>query len=92
MLDIYDFGKYRLGLTNNEIREWLKLRYNEILSCRGKPIKKINKATWDKFWQIAGVNTVPIIREGNKKITLMYRHDVDRFTYQLYCGKETYFD
>ena len=91
-LNINQFGKYRLGLTNDEIKEWLKLRWNEILSWRGKPIKRINKATWDKFWKIAGVNTMAVIREGHKKITLMYRHDCERFTDKLYLNKETYFD
>jgi hypothetical protein len=92
MLDINEFGKYRLGLTTEEIKEWLKLRYNEILSWRGKPIKKINNAIWNKFCQIAGCNTEATIQEGYKKITLMYRHDVERFTDVLYEGKTTYFD
>lgn len=92
MLNINEFGKYRLGLTNKEIEEWLKLKWNELLFLRGNPIKKINKATWDKFWEIAGVNTVAVIKEGHKKITLMYRHDVKRFTDKLFLNKETYFD
>jgi hypothetical protein len=92
MLDINEFGKYRLGLTNDEIKEWLKLRYNEILSWRGEPIKKINKIIWDKFCKIAGINTMAVITVNRHKVTLMYRHDVERFTDQLYLKKETYFD
>jgi len=92
MLNINEFGKYRLGLTNDEIKEWLKLRYNELLSWRGKPIKKINKATWNKFWEVAGINTMAMIKKGNKQITLMYRHDVERFTKVIYEHKATYFD
>lgn len=92
MLDIYQFGKYRLGLTDDEIKEWLKLRWNELSLTKNKPIKKINKATWDKFQKIAGVNTMAVIQNGHKKIVLMYRHDVERFTDKLYLNKKTYFD
>lgn len=92
MIDINDFGKYRLGLTNDEIKEWLKLRWNELLSWRGKPIKKINKATWNKFWEIAGINTMAGVKEGKKVIALMYRHDCERFTNKLFLNRKTYFD
>ncbi|HUS50123.1 MAG TPA: hypothetical protein VMZ91_08150 [Candidatus Paceibacterota bacterium] len=92
MININHYGEYRLGLTNNEIRGYLTDRYNELLSWRGKPIKKINKATWDGFWKIAGVNTMAVVQKGNKKITLMYRHDVKRFSDVLFEGKKTYFD
>lgn len=92
MLDINYFGKYRVGLTKNEIKMWLTLRYNELLSWRGKPIEKINKGTYNKFYAIVGVNTCAVIKEGKKDISLMYRHDVERFTDKLFLNKETYFD
>ncbi len=92
MLDIEEFGKYRAGLTTEEIKEYLVIRYNELLSYRGRPIKKINKATYNKFCESAGCNTCAVITVNKKQVYLMYRHDVLRFTEQLFNGTPTYWD
>lgn len=78
-LDINDFGEYRLGLTSSEINEYLRLR-------TGK--KKI-KGLREKFRVISGVNTMATSAQGH---TLMFRHDVERFTDKLLLNKPTYFD
>lgn len=86
-IDLKYYGKYRLGLTNSEIREYLKLRADS---------KKIGQL-YRKFSQITGVNTMAVTQEYNKAgqlipISLMYRHDVERFADVLFEGKPTYFD
>ena len=82
--DIKYFGKYRLGLTTQEIKGYLKNRANE------KGIKFTG--IWKKFCKIAGVNTMAIeITDCCKKeFSLMYRHDVERFADVLFEGKPTY--
>jgi len=92
MLDINNFGKYRVGLTKQEIKEWLKVRWNELLPLKSVPLKKINKATWKKFNEIAGCNTCGFVVANKNIVHLMYRWDVERFTNQLFDNKETYFD
>ena len=77
-IDINKYGKYEWGLTDKEIKQYLKDR------ARVTRIGNLYK----KFCKIAGVNTVPVYRG----IALMYRHDVERFTDQLLLGTPTYFD
>jgi 20S proteasome alpha/beta subunit len=87
MIDINEYGKYRIGLTSEEIQEYLKERYNEGLKALPIPyktIKKCLKATYKKFCAIAGVNTVGVVKKDNKNITLMYRYDVKRFADKLF--------
>jgi len=84
-IDIYQFGIYRMGLTDSEIKEYLSLR-------QGK--KKI-KDVWKKFCFTAGVNTMAMItcEFCKKNFCLMYRHDVLRFANVVFgVTKGTYFD
>jgi len=85
-VDINEFGKYRLGLTRNEIKEYLEQRR---IPC-SKTCK--NRQLYKEFCKIAGSNTCAVIREGKKDISLMYRHDVERYADKLFFNKETYFD
>lgn len=75
---IENYGLYRMGLTDEEIRIYLNARNT-------KGIKRV----YDKFNKIAGVNTMSVTPDGQP---LMYRHDVERFANKLFNGTETYFD
>lgn len=77
--DIHLFGAYRMGLTKEEIEEWLGLKFNTLNTKR--LIKRFNKA--------AGVNTCAVGPQGQM---LMYRHDVQRFTEVILNGTPTYWD
>ena len=88
MIDIESFGAYRRGLTDEEIKEYLKL------TAEGLPpytslTKKDVSALWNKFTKIAGANTCTCAPDGT---SLMYRHDVKRFADVLFFHKPTYFD
>ena len=83
--DIYSFGLFRVGLTGQEIKEYLQARANK-LNVSGL-IKK--------FYEIAGINTVGVYTcySCKKSTYLMYRHDVLRFAHILFGKtKYTYFD
>ena len=86
-VDINEFGKYRLGLTSKEIKEYLALRWKEQFNG-----VRIKKSLYNQFYKIVGVNTCAVIREGKKDISLMYRHDVERYADKLFLNKSTYFD
>lgn len=79
MFDINDFGDYRMGLTSTEIDIYLQKRTGK------RKIKRIRA----KFNKAAGINTMAIGPQGQ---TLMYRHDVVRFTDLILDGRPTYFD
>ena len=84
--DVEDFGKYRAGLTGEEIAEYLRQAYNVIALkkrkvCPGKILRQFN--------DIAGANTMV---EGPDGKPLMYRHDIKRFVGKLFFNAETYFD
>ena len=84
--DLEQFGQYRIGLTSDEIIEYLRRCYN-IVALKKRKIcpQKIVK----QFNEIAGVNTGAVGPNGE---SLMYRSDVGRFTNKLLFNKETYFD
>ncbi len=77
--DITNYGHYRLGLTSDEINEYLRTR------TRKKNITILRQ----KFNKVAGVTTMALGPEGQ---ILMYRHDVQRFTNVVLLNKPTYFD
>lgn len=83
-LDVYNYGKYRVGLTGKEIEDYLRVRANTM------NIKRISK----QFCKIAGRNTggVVICEKCGHKESLMYHHDLLRFSDELFLGKKTYFD
>ena len=84
-IDIYDYGKYLVGLTEEEIRIYLKIKAGLSKRASGNALLK-------KFWKIAGANTCGMIEENSEQVTLMYRHDVERFTNKLLHKVETYWD
>jgi hypothetical protein len=77
--DIYYYGEYRLGLTSDEIKDYLRVRANNM------NVSKISKT----FNKIAGCNTGTMTSTGK---SLMYRHDVERFADVIFERKLTYFD
>jgi hypothetical protein len=84
--DLEQFGKYREGLTSEEIVEYLRQVYNIVAKkkrkiCPPKIVKQFN--------EIAGVNTCAVGPGGE---SLMYRHDIQRFAGKLFFNQETYFD
>jgi len=84
-LDLAHYGQYKMGLTTNEIKDYLIVRSGKL------NIEKLYK----KFVDISGVNTVAIYTcpDCKKKTVLIYRHDVQRFSNVLFgITKETYFD
>jgi hypothetical protein len=91
MINVEDFGIYKLGMTQEEIKDYLVSRYNE---KRGAEQKKCLKSTYNKFIEIAGVNTrtCVICSCCKKLVSLMYRHDIERYANQLFNGTPTYFD
>lgn len=83
-VDISCFGDYTTGLSNSEIDKYLMRRANT------EAITRIR----ERFNKIAGVNTVGVhqCEMCGKQMSLMYRHDVERFADVLFLGKGTYFD
>ena len=79
--EIEEFGHYRLGLTNDEITDYLRIRSKK----KDLALTKLH----DKFANVAGCNTCAIGPEGQM---LMYRWDVLRFANEVLEGKGTYFD
>lgn len=79
------FGRYRSGLTNQEINDYLRARAGTV------QVKTLRK----KFNKIAGVNTGSSASCENCGYlqSLMYRHDVKRFADVLFgITNGTYFD
>lgn len=78
------YGKYNLGLTEKEIKEYLKNQAG---------VTRLGNL-WKDFCQVAGCNTMALVTTDccKKEISLMYRCDVERFTGVLLYGTLTYFD
>jgi hypothetical protein len=79
--DLHNYGKFRLGLTSEEVSNYLTVR-------AWQHSKKFSKKLEKKYQEIAGCNTCAVV-DG---IVLHYRHDVERFADALFDGKGTYFD
>lgn len=78
--DLYNYGTYRLGLTSEEIDDYLRARSGKMM------IKSLRK----KFNEIAGCNTMAVAPTGE---SLMYHHDVHRYADVLFRKTQgTYFD
>ena len=78
--NVWDYGVYRMGLTGDEIKDYIRVRANNL---------NINYL-WDKFCSIAGCNTGSMSPDGQ---FLMYRWDVLRFADVLFGKTDyTYFD
>lgn len=80
-----NYGQFTVGLTSDEIDNYLVVRANTL------SIKKLRK----KFDKIVGINTcgMYICPKCKDCVSLMYRHDVLRFSDVLFGkNKCTYFD
>ena len=78
---LQQYGTYRIGLTAEEIKTYLKLRAG---TTRLGDLYK-------RFCKIAGVNTVGVEWTRDRKgelhsISLMYRWDVNKFADNLFLG------
>jgi len=85
-IDLEHFGDYRMGLTSEEIQEYL---VNQLSLTRKRQVNTCPKWLINKFNDIAGCNTGAVSPNGK---FLMYRHDVKRFSEALFKNKPTYFD
>jgi len=83
-IKLRSYGVFNSGLTHEEIKNYLRARANKI------SIERVYK----KFIEIAGINTCPVVScpNCNKEMSLMYRHDVQRFADVLFLGISTYWD
>jgi len=77
--NINNFGEYRLGLTWEEVKEYIKVRTGK------KRTKRIEKKFNDFFYgSTCAVTSTDQI--------LLYRHDVKRFLDLILEGEPTYWD
>lgn len=84
-LDLESFGQFRMGLTKEEIKDYLRARANTL------NVERLYK----KFCDIAGCNTMSSFHCPKCKYntSLLYRHDALRFADVLFGKtKETYWD
>jgi hypothetical protein len=83
-------GNFTLGMTSDEVDDYLRRRNAKRLRLKEPAVRDVIK----KFNKIAGVNTCGAVQCPKCKewISLMYRHDVQRFADKLFDGTETYFD
>ncbi len=89
-IDINDFGQYVDGLTDTEIKKYLRRR-----AFGTKFKKRSTKRLYKQFNKIAGNgNTGAVAQCEHCKgiFILMYREDVKRFTNKMFLGIPTYFD
>jgi hypothetical protein len=90
MINIEQYGEYRMGLTRDEIKSLLVSMYNETAKKKISSIASVRAIKlYEKFGEIAGCNTMTMTSKGEP---LMYRWDVDRFCKALFKGIPTYFD
>lgn len=84
ILDIYNFGDFRMGLTEQELTQYLKARNT------GSGIRNVTR----KFSELAGCNTMGVHQCSycGKQFGLMYRSDVKRFADLLFDRKPTHWD
>ena len=88
--DLKQYGDYRLGLSTEEVDEYLR--------CRARNYARYKKCSTPRlrtlFNKMAGVNTMAVIspKYCKKSIVLMYRYDVKRFADKMFLGTLTYFD
>ena len=79
--DINNYGKYRLGLTHEEVFDYLCVRAFQLN-------KKFGKREQKKYNELAGANTCAVV-DG---IVLSYRHDILRYADCFFNGTSTYMD
>jgi len=88
-IDLNEYGTFRMGLTNEEIKIYLRQR------AKGTKFSKYSTIALEKkFNKIAGINTVSayICPKCNKTTLLMFRCDVERFANNLFLNADTYWD
>ncbi len=79
-IDINDFGDYRLGLTIEEMKKYIKKVTGK------KNVERIYK----KVLKMLRGSTCAVASDG--KTCLIYRWDVERFLNVVLFNKPTYFD
>lgn len=88
--DIYSYGAFHMGLTDEEINNYLRVRTNQF------DIRTVRKfydtvtgadtcAVWSDYVTVNG-------KKVAAEVVLHYRHDVKRYADQCLEGKPTYFD
>ena len=84
-IDIRQCGEYSRGMTENEVKEYLKLRAG---------VKTLGNL-YKRFCKIAGPgNTQGVVtcEYCKKEFGVMYRYDVERFADVLFDGTPTFWD
>jgi len=88
--DLKQFGDYRLGLSTEEVDEYLR--------CRARKSARYKKWSTPRlrtlFNKVAGINTMAVIfpKCCKKTVVLTYRWDIKRFADKMFLGTLTYFD
>jgi hypothetical protein len=106
--DIEQVGIYRAGLTGEEIKKYITDFYFSMTDAQkekflGFGLKKENynispDILYVKFCNVSGVNTQGVITiqceecKCSKMVSLMYRHDVERYTKKMFFRTQTCFD
>jgi hypothetical protein len=89
MIDIVKFGKYKEGLTSDEIKEYLMLKNQET-----PLVQDVTQAEllFERFNDIAGCNTGAIKKVKGKAVFLTYRWDVERYSDKLFYNSPIIWD
>lgn len=90
--DIYSYGAFKAGLTDEEINDYLRVRTGNWSITKVRKFYDLTTgadtcAVWDGL--------VEIEREMMKvrgSVILHYRHDVERYADKVLLGTPTYFD
>lgn len=85
-ITIENFGVYRMGLTADEVEEYV-LNYAQITGGKWTKMKK--RKLMDKYWEIFGVNTCAV---GPDNQSLFYRWDIKRFAQEMFNNIPTCWD
>ena len=86
-------------LSGEEIKKYLLNRWLTLDITKRRKLLKKHKGTIEKqlleiFYKIAGVNTAAVYKIPccKKEFSLMYRHDIQRFSDKMFLGTTTYWD
>ena len=93
--DIYSYGAFKNGVTNEEIDNYLRVRTGQFnVKVQRKFFNKVSGCNTVAVWN--GLVDVGNSLQGSKyvpgSVILHYRSDVKRFADRSLLGKGTYFD
>ena len=80
--DILSFGLFQGGLTEAEVKDFLRIRVNKM---------NVEKE-YARYVKASGPNTCAVVTVLGQAVTLHYRWDVSRFIEKALEGTPTYFD